>query len=85
MLEVLANILYTAGLLAKFLEASMWGQCHDVSRQLVQWGEAWFYYYTPSPSPMHAVARTQGHAFTYYNKLSLPQAVDGHAAVDLIL
>ena len=38
------------------LEATMWGQCYDVSRQLVQQGEASFYYYTPSPSPMRAMA-----------------------------
>ena len=44
------------------LEASMWGQCYDVSRQLVQRGEAGFYY-TPSPSPMRAVARKRGQAF----------------------
>ena len=47
------------------LEASMWGQCYDVSRQLVQRGEARFYYYTPSPLPMRAVSRKRGHAFAY--------------------
>jgi hypothetical protein len=39
----------------------------------------------PSPSPMRAVARKRGQAFAYYNKLSLPHAVDEHAAVDSIL
>mgnify|MGYP005818254191 CR=1 FL=1 len=84
MLEVAANILYIAGLSAKFRGKHV-GQCYDVSRQLVQWGEAWFYYYMPSPSPMRAVARRRGQDFAYYNKLSPPHAVDGHATVDSIL
>ena len=56
MLEVAANgVLYTAGLSTKF-RGNHVGQCYHVSRQLVQQGEAWFYYYTPSPSRMRAVA-----------------------------
>ena len=53
------------------LEATMWGQCYDVSRQLVQRGEALFYYYTPSPSPMRVVALRRGQAFAYTPPLDI--------------
>ena len=54
------------------LEATMWGQCYDVSHQLVQRGEALFYYYMPSLSPMRAMARRRGPAFSYSTTTRYP-------------